>query len=142
MQSPFSVRRLLAAAAVLALAACSGGQKSTTTTTTTTTTSAVTAAPASSGGGHVVKIGIDLPLSGADASVGVSTEQGALLAVSQMQANMPAGYTLEGEAVDDAVQGVHNPEQGVTNVRGFISDPTVLAVVGPYNSNVARAEIP
>ena len=53
---------------------------------------------------------------------------------------MPRGYTLQGEALDDAVQGVHNPEQGAANVRGFISDAAVLAVVGPYNSNVARAE--
>ncbi len=129
---------------VLTLAACSGANNASTvkSTTTTTTTTAVTAAPSPAPAGQVVKIGIDLPLSGGDASVGISTEQGALLAIAQMQKSMPRGYTLQGEALDDSVQGVHNPEQGVSNIRSFISDSAVLAVVGPYNSNVARAEIP
>lgn len=137
-----TVRRLVAGTAILALAACSGGNSSSNkTTTTTTTTSSVTAQPAAAGA-QTIKVGIDLPLSGADASVGVSTEQGALLAVDQLQSTMPKGFTLQAEPLDDSVQGVHNPEQGVTNVRSFVSDDSVLAVVGPYNSNVAQAEIP
>ncbi len=131
------MRLILATAALAALTACSGGNN-----TGTKTSTAVTAAPSPAPPGQVVKIGIDLPLSGGDASVGISTEQGALLAIEQMQKSMPRGYTLQGEPLDDAVQGVHNPEQGVNNVRSFISDGAVLAVVGPYNSNVARAEIP
>ncbi len=136
------MRLILATVALTALAACSGANNASTSKNTTTTTTAVTAAPSPVPPGQVVKIGIDLPLSGGDASVGISTEQGALLAIDQAQKNMPRGYTLQGEALDDAVQGVHNPEQGVSNVRSFISDQDVLAVVGPYNSNVARAEIP
>jgi branched-chain amino acid transport system substrate-binding protein len=135
------MRLIFATAALAALAACSGATNSTVKNT-TTTTSAVTAAPSPAPAGQVVKIGIDLPLSGGDASVGISTEQGAQLAIAQMQSRMPKGYTLQGEALDDSVQGVHNPEQGVSNVRSFISDNAVMAVVGPYNSNVARAEIP
>jgi len=136
------MRLILATVALAALAACSGANNASTSKNTTTTTTAVTAAPSPAPPGQVVKIGIDLPLSGGDASVGISTEQGALLAIDQAQKSMPRGYTLQGEALDDAVQGVHNPEQGVSNVRSFISDSAVLAVVGPYNSNVARAEIP
>lgn len=137
------MRLFLSLAALAALAACSGATNSSTSkNTTTTTTTAVTAVPSPAPAGQVVKIGIDLPLSGGDASVGISTEQGALLAIDQMQSRMPKGYTLQGQAVDDSVQGVHNPEQGASNMRGFISDGSVLAVVGPYNSNVARAEIP
>lgn len=134
--------RNLAALAIIVLGACSGANNASTVKNTTTTTTAVTAAPSPAPAGQVVKIGIDLPLSGGDASVGISTEQGALLAIAQMQKSMPRGYTLQGEALDDSVQGVHNPEQGVSNIRSFISDAAVLAVVGPYNSNVARAEIP
>ena len=134
------VRFLAVAAAIYATSACSSGTS--TKSTTTTTTTAVTAAPSPAPAGQVVKVGIDLPLSGGDASVGVSTEQGALLAISQLQKTMPRGFTLEGQALDDAVQGVHNPNQGVSNVRSFISDASVFAVVGPYNSNVARAQIP
>ena len=133
------LRRLLAGTAIFALAACSGGGNKSTTT--TTTTSSVTAPPAAAGA-QTIKVGIDLPLSGADASVGVSTEQGALLALEQLQNGMPRGYALQAYPLDDSVQGVHNPEQGVTNVRTFVSDDAVLAMVGPYNSNVAQAEIP
>lgn len=92
--------------------------------------------------GTAVKIGIDLPTSGGDASVGTSTQQGALLAIEQAQRDFPAGFALQAYPLDDAVQGVHNPQQGAANVRNFASDDAVLAVVGPYNSNVAAAEIP
>lgn len=131
------MRIFLAAAAAAMLAACSGG-----TNTSTNTTSAVTAAPSPAPAGQVIKIGIDLPLSGGDASVGISTEQGALLAVEQLQKSMPRGFSLTNEALDDSVQGVHNASQGASNVRSFVGDASVLAVVGPYNSNVATAEIP
>src|SRR6202049_3970731 len=45
-------------------------------------------------------------------------------------------------ALDDAVQGVHDPAQGAQNVKTFIADSAVLGMVGPFNSNVAKAEIP
>lgn len=93
--------------------------------------------------GSTVKIGVDLPLSGADASVGQSTLNGIVLAVEQANAKDALhGLKLEVYQLDDAVQGVHNPGQGVANVRTFVSDPNVLAMIGPYNSNVAKAEIP
>ncbi len=144
MHTSFPARRLSAAAAILALVACGGNHGTSTKTTTTTTTSAVTAAPPAGAraGAKTIKIGIDLPLSGADASVGVSTEQGALLAAEQLQHEMPGGFSIQAYPLDDSVQGMHNPEQGVTNIRTFVSDDAVLAVVGPYNSNVAQAEIP
>lgn len=91
-----------------------------------------------------MKIGIDLPLSGADASVGRSTLNGMLLAIDDAAKNktLPAGFSVVPMQLDDAVQGVHSPQQGVANVRTFVSDPNVLAVLGPYNSNVAAAQIP
>jgi branched-chain amino acid transport system substrate-binding protein len=91
----------------------------------------------------VIKIGIDLPVSGADASSGIPTQNGAVLAIEQANASgLPGGLKLAADALDDAVQGVHDPAQGAQNVKTFISDPSVLAVLGPYNSNVAKAEIP
>jgi len=114
---------------------------------------AATATTATSGGGggtfsgDTIKIGVDLPTSGADASDGVPTRNGAELAISQ--ANDKGGVTIAGKtyklemyALDDAVNGVHNPDQGVKNVQQFIADPAVLAMVGPFNSNVAKAEMP
>ncbi|HEY5388532.1 MAG TPA: branched-chain amino acid ABC transporter substrate-binding protein, partial [Thermoleophilia bacterium] len=41
-----------------------------------------------------------------------------------------------------AVNGVHDPQQGAKNLQTLVADPTVVGVVGPYNSNVAKAEIP
>lgn len=93
--------------------------------------------------GNAVTIGVDLPLSGADAAIGQSTLNGVTLAVEQANAKgLPDGLTLQVKALDDAVQGVHSPQQGVANTRTLIADPDVVAMVGPYNSNVGKAEIP
>ena len=95
------------------------------------------------GGGNVIKIGADLPVSGADASDGVPTKNGVLLAVQVANAqHMIPGFTIEADALDDAVNGVHNPPQGAKNVQALASDPAVVGIVGPFNSNVAQAEIP
>ncbi len=94
-------------------------------------------------GGNVIKIGIDLPLSGADASIGVPTQYGAQLAVKQANANNAIpGFSIEADVLDDAVNGVHDPAQGAKNIQSFAADNAVVGVVGPFNSNVARAEIP
>ena len=104
------------------------------------------------GGGQqikgTIKIGIDLPTSGADASDGLPTSKGAQLAVSKAgkvcgaSSHTDACFTLQSMPLDDAVNGVHDPAQGAKNVQQFVSDSTVLGMVGPFNSSVARAEIP
>jgi branched-chain amino acid transport system substrate-binding protein len=93
---------------------------------------------------NVIKIGVDLPTSGADASDGVPARNGAELAITQAGTVTLGGttYTLQMYALDDAVNGVHNPDQGVKNVQSFIADADVMAMVGPFNSNVAKAEMP
>ena len=107
---------------------------------------ASTSTSTSSGGGaegNVIKIGADLPISGADASDGVPTKQGVQLAIIDAnKRNLIPGYKLEAYILDDAVNGVHNPSQGAKNVQSFASDNAVLGIVGPFNSNVAKAEIP
>lgn len=91
----------------------------------------------------VIVIGGDFATSGADATAGIPTENGALLAIEQeAKEGLPGGYTLRAEMLDDTVNGVHNEGQGVRNVQALIQDPRVLAIVGPQNSSVARAEIP
>ena len=99
---------------------------------------------ASTGGSsNVIKIGIDLPLSGADASIGVPTQYGAQLAIKQAnEKRLVPGFTLEADVLDDAVNGVHDPAQGAKNIQTLGADPAVLGIVGPFNSSVARAEIP
>lgn len=90
-----------------------------------------------------LKIGVDLPLSGAEAAGNIPTENGVLLAIEEAgRAGFAPGYTLAPYVLDDAVEGKHDPAQGAQNVRTFIADPSVLGIVGPANSNVAKAEIP
>jgi branched-chain amino acid transport system substrate-binding protein len=43
---------------------------------------------------------------------------------------------------DDAVGGSYNADKGVQNVQDLINNNTVVAMVGPFNSAVAKAEIP
>jgi len=129
--------RFAAAALTIAfLAACTSSS--------TTSQSSSTAAPSGgAGGGSVIKIGVELPLSGGDAANGIPTNNGVLLAVEEAnKAGVPGGFTFSDDSLDDAVQGAHDPAQGAQNTKSFISDAAVLAMVGPFNSNVAKAEIP
>lgn len=94
-------------------------------------------------GAKTIKIGVDLPLSGGEAPNGEPTRNGAQLAIDEANAAGGAGgYTLQLDIRDDAVNGVHNPDKGATNVQALVADASVVAMIGPYNSNVGRAEIP
>jgi len=90
-------------------------------------------------GNKVVTLGVDLPLSGAETPNGQPTLDGVQLAVDEI--SVP-GYTIKVEAKDDALNGKHDPQTGATNIGQLVSDATVFGVVGPFNSNVAQAEIP
>ncbi len=98
----------------------------------------------SSGGGTAakgtIKIGVDLPESGAEASNGIPTLNGVKFAVQQ--AGTVDGFTLAVDNHDDAPAGAHDPAVGANNVRAMIADSTVLGMIGPFNSSVAKVEIP
>jgi branched-chain amino acid transport system substrate-binding protein len=130
---PSFVSRTVAAFALAALLAACNSSSS--------TSSSSSSSGATSG---TIKIGVDLPVSGADASIGIPTQNGAVLAVEEANKNGFAGgkFKLEASLLDDAVQGKHDPNAGAQNVKTFIADDAVLAMVGPFNSNVAKAEIP
>ena len=126
----------LAVVAVIMTGACSSAA---------TTAPASGAAPAGSAaaGGKSVTIGVDLPLSGGEFANGDPTKKGIQLAVDQANANGGVGgYKIVLSIKDDAVNGVHNPQQGATNVQSLVADPSVIGIVGPFNSNVGAAEIP
>jgi branched-chain amino acid transport system substrate-binding protein len=98
------------------------------------------AAPASAAAGSIaVKIGIELPMTGGEAPNGVPTANGVALAIAK---NPVPGFTITINQQDDAVNGVHNPQQGAKNIQTLANDPAVIGVVGPFNSSVAQAEIP
>ena len=39
-------------------------------------------------------------------------------------------------------KGKHDPAAGAQNVKTFIADSAVLGMIGPFNSSVAKSEIP
>jgi branched-chain amino acid transport system substrate-binding protein len=95
-------------------------------------------------GSTTIKIATDFPVSGADESSGKPAEDGAHLAVTQANANHTIpGYTLVFNPTDDVgPSGIHDPAIGSQHVTQLISDALVAGIVGPFNSNVAKAEMP
>jgi branched-chain amino acid transport system substrate-binding protein len=106
----------------------------------------------SSGGGTTpaaqasvtIKIGTDLPVSGKDESSGKPAQDGAQLAVTQANTNHTIpNVTLAFDPKDDVgPSGLHDPTVGAANVTTLIADAEVAGMVGPFNSNVAKAEMP
>lgn len=96
------------------------------------------------GGSTVIKIGSDLPVSGQDTSNGKPAENGAALAIQQASdSNYIPGYTLQFVPKDDVgSSGTHDPAVGKNNVTNLIGDALVAGIVGPFNSAVAKAEMP
>jgi len=88
-----------------------------------------------------IKIGIELPMTGGEAPNGVPTANGVALALEKLAASVP-GYNITIAQKDDALNGKHDPQTGASNMQALVNDPSVMFVVGPYNSNVAQAEIP
>ena len=94
-------------------------------------------------GGKTITIGTELPMSGGETANGVPTQNGVKLAIKQANAaNAVPGYTIALNGQDDAVNGAHDSAQGGKNMTTLVNDPTVVGVVGPFNSGVAQVEIP
>jgi branched-chain amino acid transport system substrate-binding protein len=122
-------------ATILVASACSSGTASA-----PPAASGSAAAPASqAAGGLAIKVGIELPMTGGEAPNGVPTANGVALALAK---NTVPGFTITISQQDDALNGKHDPPTGAANMSKLVNDAQVLFVVGPYNSNVAQAEIP
>src|SRR6266568_4450241 len=53
------------------------------------------------------------------------------------------GYTLVFDPKDDVgANGLHDPAVGAQNVTALVGDALVAGIVGPFNSSVAKAEMP
>ena len=92
-----------------------------------------------------VKIGINLPFTGADAHDAELIKDGALLAIDEANAQGGvAGYKIEVLLLDDgtATAGQYDPAQAATNARKLVSNPSVVANVGPQNSGSGKAMAP
>lgn len=86
-------------------------------------------------------IATDFPTTQEDTQ-GIFAEQAVLLAINQN--HQYRGYTLMPVALSDVdpTTRKHSAQQGQKNMKTFIGNPCVVAVVGPNNSGVAEAEIP
>jgi branched-chain amino acid transport system substrate-binding protein len=93
----------------------------------------VLAACAPGSGGSTIKIATQSPLSGDQSQVGSDIKNGAELALSQLTDPLKnMGFKVELAPFDDQA----NPDTGVANSKQIVADPSVLCVVGHYNSGV------
>ena len=93
--------------------------------------------------GPLIRIGISLPLSN-DASSGPdAVRDGALLAIADANARgLIPGVTIEPVILDHTSPGGNDLARAVDDMQSLIHDPTVVGVVGPFQSYVAQGQIP
>jgi branched-chain amino acid transport system substrate-binding protein len=122
MRLPRRVAPLVAIAVVACAAACGGSNRTGDTATL-----------------HVVKIGVIVPLSGAEGAIGRSIRNSVQLAVNDANARLAIpGWSIQMAAFDDA----SDPAAGERAATSLASDPAVVGVVGTYDSAVAWRAAP
>jgi branched-chain amino acid transport system substrate-binding protein len=83
--------------------------------------------------GRTIRIATQSPLSGAQAVIGNGIRNGADLALQQNSGPLARmGFTVKLAPFDD----LGDPDTGVANAVAMVADPSVLGVVGHYNSGV------
>ncbi|MBV9826155.1 MAG: branched-chain amino acid ABC transporter substrate-binding protein [Alphaproteobacteria bacterium] len=92
-----------------------------------------------------VTVGINLPLTGADAHDAELIKDGALLALDDANAKGGvSGYKINVMVLDDgtATAGQYDPAQAATNARKMVGDSNVVAAIGPQMSGSGKAMSP
>src|SRR5213593_3445881 len=84
-----------------------------------------------------IKIGTDFPTCTVG---GKAPENGVKFAIDQKKT--VEDFTIQFQGFDDCRQDAYSADAGVANVRQMLDDNAFLGMVGPYNSAVAKAEIP
>ena len=91
------------------------------------------------GSNKTLTIGVVAPLSGDLSAVGNGIKNGVALAIKQANANKTVkGVTLKMDAQDDTAKA----DVGATVAAKLASDNSVIGVVGPLNSSVAKSVAP
>jgi branched-chain amino acid transport system substrate-binding protein len=93
----------------------------------------------------VIKVGADLSLTGADAEGATRVKYAIIMAIDAAnKANSVPGYKFELMTLDDgtATSGQYDPAQAATNARKMVSDPDVVAAIGPQMSGAGKAMAP
>jgi branched-chain amino acid transport system substrate-binding protein len=130
----FGSHRLVVAlaAVVLVAGACSGGDGD-------PTGDATSSADGANSDARVVTIGVIAPLDNGLTDFGRGIANSVRLAVDQAnERNAIPGYRIEVEALDDS----SDPAIGEQAARTLAADPSVIGVVGTYNSGVAAVAAP
>ena len=102
------------------------------------------AAPSADTSKGTVKFAIELPQQGSEKAASDPIINGIKLAVKDAGGGA-GGYKIDipqSSIFDDALNGVHDPQTGANNMSQIVADPDTVAVIGPLNSNVAKAQIP
>jgi branched-chain amino acid transport system substrate-binding protein len=92
-----------------------------------------------------VKVGITLPLTGADAEDALHIKNGAVLAIEEANAKGGVGgYKIDLVVYDSgtATAGQYDPAQAATNTKKLVSDPAVVGNIGPQMSGEGKAMTP
>jgi branched-chain amino acid transport system substrate-binding protein len=91
-----------------------------------------------------VQIAVELPFQGSDKAASDPILNGIRLAVKQAGGKV-GDFTVtvpKSAEYDDALNGAHDPQTGANNMTKIVGIPDYVAVIGPVNSNVAKAQIP
>src|SRR5690348_2374860 len=111
----------------------------------TTAAAAALGAVSAQAADKVVKVGLDLSLTGADAESAQRIKNGALMGFDEVNAkNEIPGYKIEPLILDDgtATAGQYDPAQAATNARKMVADKDVVAAIGPMMSGAGKAMAP
>jgi branched-chain amino acid transport system substrate-binding protein len=103
-----------------------------------------TPAPAADTSKGKVKFAIELPQQGSEKAASDPIINGIKLAV-KLAGGGAGGYGIDipqSSIFDDALNGAHDPQTGANNMSKIVADTDTVAVIGPLNSSVAKAEIP
>ncbi len=93
----------------------------------------------------VVKVGVNLSFTGADAENAARIGNGAVMAFEEANAAKAVpGYTFQLVKLDDATAtaGQYDPAQAATNARTMVSDKAYMAALGPQMSGAGKAMAP
>ncbi len=93
----------------------------------------------------VIKIGVNLSFTGADAENAGRIGNGATIAFEEANAaHAVPGYTFQLVKLDDATAtaGQYDPAQAATNARTMVSDKAYMAALGPQMSGAGKAMAP
>jgi branched-chain amino acid transport system substrate-binding protein len=108
--------------------------------------SACSAGPGGSGaaGGRTVYIGIELPQQGSELAGSEPVINGIQLAIKDAGGKV-GNYTVQSPKsviLDDAKDGLHDPNTGAQNMTALAANEQVIGVIGPLNSNVGAVQAP